>query len=733
MRGPRDAQIARVPPGSKVLLRLLHLLDSAGLDGLAEQTVARFRGQERELLESHRLVRPALAGTGVVTAPGPSTGPEIAPLYAEAAAMIASAPPGPRWASLGPVTIPNGQTYGQSRVNVSGRVSAVAVDPGNSAHILAAGANGGVWESRDRGATWQPTMDGAPTLAVGAIAFDPAQPSVVLCGTGEGNYWSFLGAGILKSADGGSTWTLLTAALFAGEGFFDLCFDPRDSSHLYAATTGGLFTSDDGGASWISQRAGDSWSVTPGANEVLAGCADGLFRSTDGGASWAVVALPGAPASFTRLAVAVAPSNEAIVYAWGSDGTAAYLWARSAAGAWSIIAPPPGVNISQAWYDWFLAVAPDNPSQVYLGAIDAYRGDFAAGTWAWLCITAKKAGDSIHPDQHAIAFELGNPDIIYVGCDGGLFRSPNRGENWEDLNHGLVISEFGYLAQDPANGTWLLGGLQDNGTARWTGSPTWDHVADGDGGDCAVNRAAPAIVWHTYYEMSPEISHSHADWNSWTDVSPPVPHGEGSPFYPPVGLSSTDGTTFAIAGNALYVSRDNGAHWDRLSIPTGDSGGDITVPDADHIWLGTSGGSVFHTSWSGGTWSALHPVAAPRLGAALSCIVADSTGTKLWVTSRTVGGGRVFHSPDGGASWVDFSAGLPELPMNTIEIHPDDENRIWVGADLGVYESRDGGANWDVLGTGLPNAYVGNLLFNPTARKLRAATSSRGVWEIEIQ
>ena len=67
-----------------------------------------------------------------------------------------------------------------------------------------------------------------------------------------------------------------------------------------------------------------------------------------------------------------------------------------------------------------------------------------------------------------------------AGCDGGLFRSPDRGITWADCNNGLVISEFEYLAQDWGSSRWLIGGTQDNGTNRWAGSPTWEHVDDAD-------------------------------------------------------------------------------------------------------------------------------------------------------------------------------------------------------------------------------------------------------------
>ncbi|HYO48399.1 MAG TPA: hypothetical protein VEW94_01000, partial [Chloroflexia bacterium] len=133
------------------------------------------------------------------------------------------------------------------------------------------------------------------------------------------------------------------------------------------------------------------------------------------------------------------------------------------------------------------------------------------------------------------------------------------------------------------------------------------------------------------------------------------------------------------------------------------------------------------------SWSALTALAIPRAGAYVSDLFVDTADSnRLWATHRTINGGRVFRSDDGGATWTDRTAGLPGLPINAIEVDPANRNRVWVAADLGVYESLDGGASWADFANGLPNAYVGDLVFHPYARLLRAGTRNRGVWEIPV-
>ena len=751
----------RKPPGGKALLRLLQMLESRGQTENADTTfkIAVSDDKRKDFISqavnftaapsgkppkdstkasSKRSKKSTSASKDEIEA-SQKEAEKTAQNYLEAFQNLS--PPtsfGPQWRSLGPSTIPNGQTYGSSRVNVSGRVSCIAIDPHNPAHVLCGSAGGGVWESFNRGASWSPRTDYASTLTVGALAFDPNNPSTVYCGTGEGNFYWSLGAGILRSTNGGTTWTQLCTAPFAGQGFYELIVDRANSQHLLAGAIFGLYVSTDGGVTWTRRRTATTWSIsmapTGGSSaEILSASSDGLWRSTNGGTSWSAVTLPGSPGSFDRFAVAISPSNPTVAYAWGARGSAPYLWRRSG-GTWTSIGTPPGASTGQAWYDWFVAAAPDRDTQVYCGAIQIHRGDLSGSTWTWQNITNKgTTGDSIHPDQHAIAFEPGQPNTIYAGNDGGLYRSSNRGVNWQHCNNGLSITEFEFLAQDYGSSRWIIGGTQDNGTERWTGSSVHTHAADGDGGDCGVNRTNPNVVFHTYYGMSPERSNNRGDWGSWSYIPPTIPTGEGSLFYPPFECSATNGDTIALGGDAVYISRNNGAAWVRLAFPSAARSSAMYIPNADNIYVGTTDGRIYKTRWTGVSWSAFTGLSSPRSNAFISDLYVNSNNlSQMWATHSTVGGGRAYYSSNGGSSWIDRSAGLPALPINSIQVDSANGNRVWAAADLGVYQSLNNGQSWSNFSNGLPNAIVGDILFHPHARVLRAGLRNRGLWEIPV-
>jgi hypothetical protein len=715
----------------------------------------------------------------------------------------------PQWYFLGPDLMANGQSAAQARVSVSGRLSAVAVDPGNRNHLLVGAGAGGIWESFSRGTDWAPRTDFARTLTTGAIAFDPGNAqnntNIVYAGTGEGNSYWYFGQGILKSTDGGTTWSVLADSPFVGKGFFAIIVDPANPQHLLAATqglravaatatapavpaTGGVYQSVDGGQNWTQVYAATiCWDISmrtvtqqDGTQvvEVLAATSAGLLRSADGGTNWApVTTLPNYPADgLRRMAVSHSPKDPTVAFTFAaftnpdpdlSSYPVPYLWRRSG-GTWSAIAIPTTtitltaagvkksktvsmVDCGQASYDWYVAAAPDNTGQVYLGAKDVFRDDLQADgtTWTLINWSSKNPGDDIHSDQHAIAFDPADPATIYCAGDGGLYRSPDRGTTWFSLNPGLGITEIEYMVHDNQNKSWLLAGTQDNGSIRYLGTSVFEHVADGDGGDVGIDQTRtdptqPPTCYHTYFNTDIERSTTGGGWKSWTDIAiaPPLWPPPPSLFYPPVGAA---GSTIAIAGTGVYVSRDTGkpSTWNTVTLPAGEMATALYLPSTDLIYAATMTGRFFTMAYANGAWPAAATELKQPRQAFVSAIRVDPSN-RIWVTMTqvgdgTVGKGQVFRSDDQGANWTDKTGydpdptkNLPKLPITSIVFDNNNADRVWVSADVGVYQSLDGGTTWAPFFQNLPYVIVEDLEFQPQARVLRAGTRARGVWEVAV-
>jgi hypothetical protein len=587
--------------------------------------------------------------------------------------------PGPVWRPLGPFAIPHGRTAGSgpgSRPRVAGRVAAVAVDPGDPRHLLAGG--GGVWESRDGGRTWASRTDDQPTTAIGAVAFAPRDPRVAYAGTGQGEALAALGVGLLRSDDGGASWRALVADELLGAGFHDLLVDPGDPGRLLAATTAGLWASADGGHSWEPRLAGRSWAVSAGTGgELLAGGELGLHRSGDGGATWRPVPLAAAPGGFDRVAVAHGPGGQ-VVYVFAAGDGVGHLWRREhAGGEFHPVKPPPDLNSRQAWHSWACAADPGDPEVVWLGAAGLHRGARAAdGRWSWVDLTARPAGDSLPLGQHALAFEPGDPQALYVANEGGLFRSPDGGRSWRSLGTGLAVTEVGHLTDHAA---WLLAGAGELGTLRYEGGEVWCPVGSGD----------PAVI--------------------------------------------AGGELVAVDAGGLMVSADGGATWTAVALPG--VRGSVTAlgpGGPDRLLAGTAEGGLLQVERAGGSWT-VTGTAHPRGGRVAGVAVDPARPEVAWAAWSSPAGGRVWRSGDGGATWVERGGGLPEVPVSAVVPDPERPGTVFAATDAGVWWSGDDGAGWRPLGGGLPNAPVLALAVRGAERLLRAGLLGRGVWELPLE
>jgi len=649
----------------------------------------------------------------------------------------------PVWRPLGPTLIPKGQTYGSgphSQPPVSGRTVGIVISPTDPSRLVLCSGGGGLWGSLDAGATWQSLTDRQPTLSMGAIALAPSSPNILYAATGEGDNLSQLGVGLLRSSDGGLTWEHLPSAYLTGVGVYDVAVDPTSPLHVWVGSSKQLLESINGGVGWRVARAVTTWdiSINPSnPREIFAATGKGLIRSTNGGATWSAVALPGAPGGtpFDRMEVRHAPSDPAIVYAAAVFNGEAALWRRARAdGAFSRETAAPLTkksDINQAWYGWCLAVSPADPNLLYWGAAELYRGTRTSGAWSWRNISSRAGGDSIHPDQHHLAFDPSDPQVLYACNDGGVFRSPNGGRNWVSLNPGLGITEFEFIAQLESDATWMLGGTQDNGTLSQPVNGTWNQVAEGDGGDCGADDEG-MLCYHSYYGIGIERARATGSKAfTWVDVSPPVPDEYDALFYPPMDVR---GALVAKAGVSLWVSENSGGTWFEVDFGgQGQRASALTTVDAHTILIGTEKGRLFRIVRGAG-WdrAVVTPLASPRAGFISDIVVPGAPTKVVWCGCSSFLGGHLFRSANGGATWTDRSGNLPDIPVNAIVVDPTNARRIFAATDHGVYRSQNAGVTWSDFSNGLPNVVVGDMILHKRLRLLRIGTRSRGAWEVGI-
>jgi photosystem II stability/assembly factor-like uncharacterized protein len=697
----------------------------------------------------------------------------------------ADAPPSPvaptaganNWVPLGPTAIPNGQTYGGARVLVTGRVTAIAIDPANHQVIYIGTAQGGVWKTADGGTHWQPCSDNEASLAIGALALDPSNSQIVYAGTGEGNFSgdSYYGAGVLRSTNGGASWTLLGGATFVGSRFGRLAVTPGTPARVFAATSGGVYRSVDSGTTWTQLSNGIPTQFatdlvidpTTPTTAYAAFWGQGIYKCTNAGAatpSWTKLAggLPLAnaapPNGFNRVALGMSASSPQTIYALFSNNTTNdptpsnnyvidKLYVTTNGGSSWIRIPLPGGNIgAQGFYNINVAVDPTTPDIVYLSGVSLWKATRSGGIW-----TITDIGGQHHPDNHALAFDPANHLVIFAGSDGGIYRSADGGISWSDgINEGLSITQFEFIAQHPTSDAVVLGGTQDNGTEQFRNSPVFHHADDGDGGYCLIDQTQPRNAISTYYGPSPKRSTAGGTFGTWAAVWNGIA-GSTQMFYPPLVADDTNPNNVAFGTDRINLDPAQGAsNWPtKVTLPGGSAVNSVSAihyVNANLIYAGTRQGSVYRLTKTGATWSASAIHAAPLpIGSMVTDLsaVPGSPSTVVVVLSgfgtATAPLAHVWRGvvgPGGAATWANISGtgagALPDIPVNALVIDPIAVATMYIATDIAVYRTTSTGATWTPFSEGLPNVAVFDLRLHQPSRLLRAGTHGRGLWERKL-
>jgi uncharacterized repeat protein (TIGR01451 family) len=430
---------------------------------------------------------------------------QAATLREQAAAAALALRGGPRpqigpaafsaWAPIGPDPIVQQVGSDGSLAAMSGRIGALAIRSTPPYTMYLGGAQGGVWISSTLTTEWKPVGDQFPTLSIGAIALAPSNENIVYVGTGEGALSgdSYYGVGILKSTDGGNTYTKVSGNTFDQVSISKLVVDPQNPDRLWVAVlrgragarrvsppnpTGfGIYMSTNGGVTWTQQVTKTATTgatdlvidpqTTGGSSVLLASFwTEGISKTVDGGAHW-TTAMTGLPAGadyqgeLTRFSLGLShPSagGNATVYTGFEydDSNGNYhpssIWKSTNSGAnWAQTNTDVVEDFcgTQCTYDNVIGVDPTNANIVYAlglfnydtGTGGVFRSLDGGATW-------RDLGWGLHPDYHAIAIRKDAPNNVLVGNDGGVWFSSSRGGRlnpndpleavtWKNLN-GLV-------------------------------------------------------------------------------------------------------------------------------------------------------------------------------------------------------------------------------------------------------------------------------------------------------
>ncbi|NPB02952.1 MAG: hypothetical protein GXO39_00865 [Thermotogae bacterium] len=641
---------------------------------------------------------------------------------------------------------------------VAGRMVAILPHPTDPNIVYVAAASGGVWKSTDGGLTWTPLTDHLPTTVSGALAFDPTDPDIVYYGTGEMHYCldCFPGDGLFRSTDGGITWTKIATTSQVGSYISRILVNPTDPNIIFVAGNSGLARSLDGGSSWsfvYSPTDVNSVVMRSDAPNVLfmGVYGEGVFVSSDNGNTWNLItSLPTSDSGIKRVELAISPSNPDVIYA-SFTGTSSELYglykSTDGGSTWTRL-DAPDYLYPQGWYDHAIIVHPYNPDIVFAGGVFPYSSSRYGivrtldGGLTWEDVTDRDSLGIVHPDIHFFAF--GPDTTLYVACDGGIWKSRDLGNSWENLNEGLGALQFYTVSVNPRYSGLITGGTQDNGAALYFDGwgIGWENVAGGDGGPTVWRTDSTEYFFTTYIRMS-NLTRKY--W-SWSDLSVHYDAYIGGPWSgvdraswangPFVADPTGSSATLYLGTYRIWKSTDGGLNWSSMTGDLTDGTGvllSLAVSQSnDTLYVGTSNALVKVSFDGGSTWMDRTPSGLYGWEDFTDVWVNPNDASEVYTSAKRGSGTRIFHSTDAGSTWEDLTGDLPNVTVYSlaIDFRPT-PHHIFVGAYDGLYYSTDGGVTY-TKEIGIPSTPVYDLVVDTLSGNLIVATHGRGVWRVSL-
>jgi hypothetical protein len=701
---------------------------------------------------------------------------------------------GGNWAFVGPrnLDVPY-QTYWGLRP-VSGRVSAIAISAQDTSVWYVAGATGGVFLTTDGGATYSSRSGSWDMLEVSSLECDPSDGNILYAGTGDHAWGTSYGMGIMKTTNGGSSWTNVGRAEMEGNAVSDIeVWDASPNVVLASCGRG----ADGVGQVWRSTDSGSTWTavittladwheishgaVSGGYRNVWAvGTSSGsllIRRSQNFGSTWTAITPPAGASGIGSVAASKVDRDTVYLLSCGNNSiykstNAGSTWTDISSGFPNGFPGNTQYNWSQDSYDWYIECGRTASGEdlVIVGLISlaANRGG-TANNWVSVGGETWSGSNLTHNDQHSVCLHPTVNDRFFFGNDGGFYSASYVGfplNTWlvGNYNERLPITHFYEFDTHPTDGNFLIGGTQDNATPASRGDlNNWDNVVGGDGGGCAINQSVTNRQYGTSqrygYDSSTQqirIGRTTDGWATRSDFTISSPAAESRPFIGQLVLTPGNQNVGYVGTNYLKRFTDTGGAVATVAQVGGfNFGSTITAiavapSNANRIYVGLNNGDIWTTANGGTTWDQIdnEGTAANQLPnrAVTSFAINAGFDNQFVVTMAGFGSGttadHVFRTTDADAEPVNWirangsgSTALPNVPHRSIVRDPYASTSIlYVANDLGVFYSDDFGGTWYEMTTsfGLPNVQVRELNINTGNNYLYAATWGRGAYRMPL-
>jgi photosystem II stability/assembly factor-like uncharacterized protein len=696
------------------------------------------------------------------------------------------------WLPAGPNVLPNNMTgYMENGI---GRINCISFDPSVPSTYYIGVAQGGVWKTTNNGTSWQPLTDDLPITRISDIAIDPNNTNVMYISVCDFEYIgvglqldgrkrnTHYGLGVYKTTDGGVNWspTGLTFQLTNGDASLirKTIVNKNNSNKIVACGVSGMYTSNNAGATWTKTLDSLFWDLTQDpVNPNVLYAASGwvapanqgnaaIYKSNDFGATWTMLNTGITPTGeVQRLRIEVAPSNPNYVYALAVDINEGYygMYKSTNAGTtWQFL--PATLNIlgyddgfdagGQGTYDLGFAIDPTNENKLYTGGINVWSSSDGGQNFDPASHWTLGYGPTVHGDIHFIHFQpiTGN---VFVCSDGGVYRASSiASQSWNDayngnpwptlwtnLNFGMQVTSFYRISSSKNASGKLMAGAQDNATFFYDGA-NWHTTFGGDGMDNIFDPSDDNV--HITSSQYGNFAISYDNGTSYLEILPNINSEVAEWTTPIVADYNAPGTYYTGFANVMR-STDNANTWEAISnFPTsGIANNEISAlavaPTNSNVIYAAKrvryeygiNGSVYNTNNGGFSWNDITAGLPDSLYFTSVAINSVNANIAYVTVAGFSNGNKVFKTTNAGLSWQNISYNLPNLPVNCIKSLPNG-NSLLLACDIGVYQLDETQNTWVNISVDLPNVIISDIEINDATNKVYVSTFGRGIWQADL-
>lgn len=675
---------------------------------------------------------------------------------------------------------------------MSGRISTLDASNSDWRLIYVGAATGGVWKSTNGGTTFRPVFDDH-IQSIGAITIDQQHPDTVWVGTGE--VWTrnsiSPGGGIYKTTNGGEKWELM--GLQETEHIAKIIVHPDNSDIVFVAALGnvwntnperGVYKTTDGGRTWakilfVNENTGCSdLAMDPdNPNLIYAGIwnflrkpytfnsggpGSGLYKSEDCGNTWNEISNTFVDGEKGRISVAFSPADPNILYSLiESDKTGLYR-STDKGKNWELMTTSTYVS-ERPFYFSLILPDPVDTNRIYKPGFTLYVSDDGGYSFTSPFVE----GGDVHSDLHALWINPENKNQIYLGTDGGLYTSYDRGSTWHHARN-LPLSQFYHVRADNDNPYNVYGGLQDNGS--WVGpsqsvgginNSDWMNIGFGDGFNVLPDPADNNIIFWQY--QGGNTMRFYRDTREAKEIKPfSDDPNEKLRFNwdTPIAFSPTVEGVIYIGSQYLFRSSDRGDSWEKISpdLTTDDAkkqnqeeSGGLTIDNStaenhctiftisespvnpDVVWAGTDDGNLQVTTDAGETWSNASDniTGLPEERWCSKIFASNHDAAAAYAVFNNYRNGDknvyVYKTADFGATWRSLATKNIQSFARVIVEDFVNPNLLFLGTDGGLYLSVDDGLSWVRFEGDVPQVPIYDLVIHERESDLVIGTHGRGI------